>query len=79
MSVKRYSVIAITLCYILRYRIMLYHSIAKLSFLNVIALDTQEPSWRLNPNLDGYKKSEAGRLKVIYDLHIVQQQAGFLG
>jgi hypothetical protein len=33
-------VIAITLRYILRYRIMLYHSIAKLLFLNVIALGT---------------------------------------
>jgi hypothetical protein len=31
-----YSVIAIMLHYILRYRIRLYHSIAKLSFLNVI-------------------------------------------
>ncbi len=59
MSIKRYSVIAIMLRYILRYRITLYHSIAKLSFLNVIALDTQEPSWRLNPNLDGYKKERS--------------------
>jgi hypothetical protein len=37
------SVIAITLRYMLRYRITLYNSIAKLSFLNVIALGTQEP------------------------------------
>jgi hypothetical protein len=34
------SVIAITLCYILRNSITLYHSIANLSFLNVIALGT---------------------------------------
>jgi hypothetical protein len=37
-SVQFYSVIAITLCYILHYHITLYHSIAKLSFLNVITL-----------------------------------------
>jgi hypothetical protein len=37
------SVIAITLLYLLCYRITLYHSIAKLSFLNVIALSTLEP------------------------------------
>jgi hypothetical protein len=42
-SVQRYSVIAITLRYMLRYRITLYDIIAKLSFLNVIALGTQEP------------------------------------
>jgi hypothetical protein len=42
-SIQRYSVIAITLRYMLRYRITLYNSIAKLSFLNVIALGTQEP------------------------------------
>jgi hypothetical protein len=41
--IQRYSFIAITLHYMLHYRIMLYHSIAKLSFLNVIALDTKEP------------------------------------
>jgi hypothetical protein len=46
-SVQRYSVIAITLCYILRYRITLYHSIAKLSFLIIIALGTYEPLSRL--------------------------------
>jgi hypothetical protein len=39
-SVQRYSVIVITLCYMLRYSITLYNSIAKLSFLNVIALGT---------------------------------------
>jgi hypothetical protein len=42
-SVQRYSVIAIMLLYKLRYRITLYNSIAKLSFLNVIALGTHEP------------------------------------
>jgi hypothetical protein len=42
-SVQHYSVIAITLLYKLRYRITLYNSIAKLSFLNVIALGTQKP------------------------------------
>jgi hypothetical protein len=41
--VTRYSVIVITLHYILRYRIRLYHSIAKLSFLNVIVLGISEP------------------------------------
>jgi hypothetical protein len=46
-SVQRYSVIAITLRYMLRYRITLYNIIAKLSFLNVIALGTQEPLSRL--------------------------------
>jgi hypothetical protein len=34
----RYSVRAIMLHYILRYRIRLYHSIAMLSFLNVIVI-----------------------------------------
>ncbi len=42
-SVQRYSVIAITLRYKLRYCITLSNSIAKLSFVNVIALGTQEP------------------------------------
>jgi hypothetical protein len=42
-SVQRYSVIAITLRYTLRYCLMLYHSIAKLSFLIVIALGTYKP------------------------------------
>jgi hypothetical protein len=42
-SVQCYSVIAITLCYMLRYCITFYNSIAKLSFINVIALGTQEP------------------------------------
>jgi hypothetical protein len=46
-SVQHYSVIAITLRYILRYCITLYHSIAKLSFLIVIALGTYEPLSRL--------------------------------
>ncbi len=46
-SVQCYCVIAITLCYIQRYRVTLYHSIAKLSFLIVIALGTQEPLSRL--------------------------------
>jgi hypothetical protein len=46
-SFQRYSDIAITLRYMLRYCITLYNSIAKLSFLNVIALDTQEPLLRL--------------------------------
>jgi hypothetical protein len=39
-GIYRYSVIAITLCDIWRYRIMYFHSIAKLSFLNVIARGT---------------------------------------
>jgi hypothetical protein len=39
-GVKHYSVIAITLSYTLHYRITQYHSIAKLSFLQVIALGT---------------------------------------
>jgi hypothetical protein len=42
-----YSVKAITQRYILRYRITLYHSIAKLSCLNVNALVTKEPLSRL--------------------------------
>jgi hypothetical protein len=42
-SVQRYSVIAITLRNKLRYRITIYTSIAKLSFLNVMAPGTQEP------------------------------------
>jgi hypothetical protein len=42
-SVQRYSAIEITLRFMLRYRITLYNSVAKLSFLNVIALSTQEP------------------------------------
>jgi hypothetical protein len=42
-SVQRYSVIAITLRYMLRYRITIYTSIAKLLFLNVIPLGTQDP------------------------------------
>jgi hypothetical protein len=46
-SVQRYSVIAITLRYVLRYRITLYLSTAKLSFLIVIALSTYEPLSRL--------------------------------
>ncbi len=46
-SVPRYGVIATTLPYILRNRITLYHSIAKLSFLIVIALGTYEPLSRL--------------------------------
>jgi hypothetical protein len=47
-SVQRYSVIAITLRYMLRYRITLYNSIAKFSFLNVFALSTEEPLSCLN-------------------------------
>jgi hypothetical protein len=39
-SIQRYSVIAIKLRYMLRYCITPYYSIAKLSFLNVIALGT---------------------------------------
>jgi hypothetical protein len=39
-SVQRYSVIAIMQHYMLHYRIALYNSIAKLSFLNVIVLGT---------------------------------------
>jgi hypothetical protein len=35
-----YSVIAITLRYISRYHVTLYHSIEKLSLLNVIAVDS---------------------------------------
>jgi hypothetical protein len=46
-SVQLYTVIAITLRFILRYCITLYHSIAKLSFLNVIALGTLESLSRL--------------------------------
>jgi hypothetical protein len=46
-SVQRYSVTAITLHYLLRYRIMLYNNIAKISFLNDITLGTQEQLLRL--------------------------------
>jgi hypothetical protein len=46
-SVQRYCIIAITLCYIFCYRTMLYHSIAKLLFQNDIALGTQEQLSRL--------------------------------
>ncbi len=42
-SVQRYSIIAITIHYILRYCVTLCHSIAKLSFLIVTALGTCEP------------------------------------
>jgi hypothetical protein len=39
-GILRYSVITITLCYIVRYRITLYRSIAKFLYLNIIALST---------------------------------------
>jgi hypothetical protein len=46
-SVQLYSAIVLTLCYMLRHRITLYNSIAKLSFLKVIALGIQKPLSRL--------------------------------
>jgi hypothetical protein len=46
-GVWHFSVIEITLHYILRYRTTPYHSVAKLPFLNVITLGTREPFSRL--------------------------------
>jgi hypothetical protein len=63
-NVQRFSVIAITLRDMLLYCITLYNSVAKLSFLNVIALGTQEPLSRLKViTLSKFKPSSL--LKVI--------------
>ncbi len=57
-------VIAITLCNILHYRITLYPNIAKLSFLNFIAVGTQEP-------LSGFKVIDLSKFEPLSLLNVI--------